>query len=55
MPNELKIEIADLPDDTAKVILMAASNWECTPDEAAKRLLNEAADNRNPNPNGKAA
>ena len=46
MPTELKIEINDLPDDTAKVILMAASNWECTPDEAAKRLLNEAASHR---------
>lgn len=48
MATELKIEICELPDDTAKVILMAASNWQCTPDEAATRLLNEAAENRKP-------
>lgn len=46
--TELKIEINDLPEATAKVILMASSNWNCSPDEAAKRLLNEAAENRKP-------
>lgn len=48
MEAELKIEIKELPEETAKVILLAASNWQCTPDEAAVRLLNEAADARKP-------
>jgi hypothetical protein len=46
MAEELKIEISGLPEATAKVILMAASNWGCTPDEAALRLLNDEAARR---------
>ncbi len=46
MAEELKIEIKGLPEETAKVLLMAASNWGCTPDEAALRLLNEEASRR---------
>ena len=42
MPETLRIEINGLPEETAKVILMAASNWNCTPDEAALRLIDEA-------------
>lgn len=48
MSEELKIEIKELPEETAKVILLAATNWQCTPDEAATRLLNEAAEARKP-------
>lgn len=44
MLEELKIEIRDLPEETAKLILSAASAWECSPDEAARRLLNQLAD-----------
>lgn len=46
MDTELRIEITELPEETAKVIILAASNWNCTPDEAAKRLLNEEASRR---------
>ena len=40
--EDFRIGIAELDDDAAKIILMAAINWGCTPEEAAKRLLNDA-------------
>ena len=40
--GEFRIGIAELEDGAAKVILMAAINWGCTPEEAAARLLTEA-------------
>ena len=43
MRKTLKIDIDKLPEDTAKAILMAASQWNCSPGEAVRILLNEVA------------
>lgn len=43
MEHEVKIEIAKLSETAAKVLLLALTNWECSLEEAARRLLNEAA------------
>lgn len=44
MSAELKLEIGEMPEETAKVILWLSSEWKCTAEEAAKRMLNEAAE-----------
>ena len=43
MNTDLRIEIMELPEATAKVILWLASRWGVNPEEAAKRMLNEEA------------
>jgi hypothetical protein len=47
MSPELNIEIKEMPEETAKVILMLASNWNVSPDAAATRMLNETAERIN--------
>lgn len=43
MENTITIEIGNIPEDTAKMILAIAAERDISPNEAAKLVLNHAA------------
>ncbi len=41
--NDIEINSSDWPEDVVRLILLKSNQWDCSPNEALKRILEERA------------